>query len=424
MVTRVVLVPKKADACTFGDMRPITIYSLLFRIWAKVASRRLLLQWKMALPTAIVGGIPGRSCAQLSLVTALKHEQGIRLSSDIGGFSLDITKCFNALPRLPALHLLRKGGFGVTQSTLWSKSLAKMCRSACFMGTNSVVSPATTGLPEGDPIAVCAIVMFGYLWAAPLLDRGLDCSLFYDDWSWNSSNSDLHIFAMRHTQRFLLSLSLSSDPAKCWCWASTPKARKAWLSINEAVVGSPHAYRVSLSERALGVLLHYSRQVTLGCQVTRLENGLQRLQRMMRLPVSADQKALLIQTNVWPSCLYGADIVYVGVKHFAKLRSYASAVLVSKTKATSPLLTLSAVSQHVVDPFLYLLLRTLGLWRVLYCKSPDTSYLDGLLASASDDPHSAFGPAGALRCYLRQISWSVDSEGASLTIFPDTCNLG
>ena len=402
MVARVVLVPKKPDASTFGDMRPITIYSLLFRIWAKVTAKRLLNQWKLVIPPCVVGGIPGRSCSRLSLQTALHHESGIRLSSEIGGFSLDITKCFNALPRLPAAHLLRLGGMGQRSGAFWTLSLGRMSRSACFMGT--------TGLPEGDPIAVCAIVMFGLLWASPLLSAGLACSLFYDDWSWNSSDSALHVMALRHTHDFLKALCLSSDPAKCWCWASSPKARKHWLSINEAVTGSPHTYRVSLSEKALGVLLHYSKQVNTGCQMERLESGVQRLLRLAKLPVSTEQKAHLIQSQVWPSALFGADIVYVGSKHFARLRSFAASVLVSKTTATSPFLALSVVSQHVVDPFLYLLLRTLGLWRVVSCKGT-VDLLRSYLSSASDSPHEAFGPAGALRCYLAQIGWSVDSDG-------------
>ena len=412
MLARVVMVPKCTGATSFSQMRPITVYSLLFRIWAKISARRLLQQWKTVVPRCITGGLPGRSCARLSLSNAIDVEHGLSIGAGLGGFSLDIAKCFNALGRLPALHLLRHGGFGPKHSQFWSLSLGKMTRTACFLDTSSCPSAATTGLPEGDPLAVCAIVMFGLLWASPLLSVGIRCSLFYDDWSWTSDRADHHILALRHTQDFLAALQLHSDPSKCWCWGSTPKARKAWEQVNLAVTGAPDTYRVSSSEKALGVLMHYTKQTTLGCQATRLEAGIHRLQRLQKLPVPPSQKAHLIQTGIWPVALFGADVVYVGAKHLNKLRSVATTALVGKTSATMPHLALATVSKHVCDPVLYLLIRTLGLWRSLMCHDElSLPSLRGYLANACDDPNLAFGPASALKCYLKHVNWTINGDG-------------
>ena len=133
-----------------------------------------LRQWKTVIPRCIIGGLPGRSCSRLSLRNALLNEHGLSINAGIGGFSLDIAKCFNALGRLPALHPLRYGGFGSQHSQFWYTSLCKMTRTACFLDTSSCPSSATTGLPEGDPSAVCAIVTFGLgLPPCPFCLRGL-----------------------------------------------------------------------------------------------------------------------------------------------------------------------------------------------------------------------------------------------------------
>ena len=72
-VGRLFLVPKVSDATTFNQMRPITVFSLIFRVWTKVAARRMLLQWKLSLPKNVVGAIPGRSCTTLTLETGVSN---------------------------------------------------------------------------------------------------------------------------------------------------------------------------------------------------------------------------------------------------------------------------------------------------------------------------------------------------------------
>eukprot|EP00438_Fugacium_kawagutii_P023375 Skav205446 [mRNA] locus=scaffold2907:4322:8729:- [translate_table: standard] len=217
------------------------------------------------------------------------------------------------------------------------------------------------------------------------------------------------------TIQFLQALKLSLDPHKSWCWGTTPQARKAWHSINLEVVGSPKYFAITTTERVLGVCMHFARKLNHGCLSTRLDAGIARLERLAKLNLPLDQAARLIQSTIWPMTLFGTDVVYVGKKHFSKLRSLASAVLVKKTAVTSTYLALTTLTSRTVDPFVYTVSRAICLWRRLFMLDPcNRGLYVQTLATATDNPCKAFGPAGALKSYLLVLGWSVNDD-ASIT---------
>eukprot|EP00435_Cladocopium_sp_Y103_P030284 s469_g7.t1 len=419
MLAKVFLVPKCNEASTFEQMRPITVFALVFRIWTKVAARRLLLQWKLTIPKNVGGAIPGRSSTTLTLDTGLRIENFLRLGTDAGGFNLDISKCFNRFGRLPISLLLRKNGFDDRSCAFWINSLKRMTRSASILGSASLPSPATTGLAEGDPLSVCSMILVGYGWHFLISQTGAVTAVFADDWSWTATESAIHIAAMKLTKEFLSSLKLVSDPAKCWYWGATKKARQAWHEINKAAVGAPRHFTISLAEKELGLFMHFSKVTHLGCQKSRIEAAVAKLQKLSKLSLSTRDKALLIQTSVWPTAFFGVEAVYVGQKHFTTLRSHATQVLTTKTKATSTWLSLSAAHEIVFDPFLYALMKVLLAWRRLMVQDPENvDTFKHVLVNASGDPNKAYGPAAALKCYLEVIGWSINEQGD----FIDHCN--
>eukprot|EP00435_Cladocopium_sp_Y103_P036830 s365_g9.t1 len=412
MLAKVFLVPKNNEAKSFDQMRPITVFALVFRIWTKVAARRLLLQWKNILPKNVVGAIPGRSSTTLTLENGLQIEKYLRLGTDAGGFNLDISKCFNRFGRLPISVLLKRNGFDEVSCAFWFNSLHGMSRTAFVLGCASEPSKATTGLAEGDPLSVCGMILVGYGWHALISKTGAITAVFADDWSWMAEGARIHIAAMQMTHRYLDALKLVSDPAKCWCWGTSKTARKAWHEICTAVVGAPKHFNITLAERELGVFMHYSKITHLGCQKKRVEVATAKLQRLSKLTISIPDKAKLIQSSVWPSAFFGVEGVYVGQKHFSTLRSQATGVLTTKTKATSTLLCLSACHKFVMDPFFFALLRVLLTWRRLMLLDPDNcECFQHILIAATDDPNKAYGPAAALKCYMDNVGWTISDNG-------------
>ena len=413
MVAKVLLLPKFQGATQIKDMRPITVFSLIYRTWCKVVAKRLLHEWSTTIPRCVVGALPKRGCSQLSLQNAILIERELKIGcGNVGGFYLDICKCFNGFGRLPVVLFMKKCGFPSRFAHFWKKSLDKMSRSLLALDTFSSPVVASTGLPEGDPLSVCRMAVIGYGWAKLLECLQLDVSVYVDDWSWIGSSPRQHISAIQMTQEYLKALKLHADPSKIWVWGSSKEARKQWEDISLQITGSPNAFRVATAEKELGIYLHYTRQNGIGCQLDRINAGLDRIKRLKHLSVSLQQKASLVQTNIWPATLHGSDATYIGQKHFAKLRSFVTDSLIPKTRFTSCLLPMCVLHQGLMDPLVYVITYSLCLWRRMLIT--DDSHGDlfiHVLSTAQADPCRAYGPATALCSYLQQIGWCFGQNG-------------
>ena len=413
MIAKVLLLPKFQGAVQIKDMRPITVFSLINRTWCKVVARRMLRQWSSSIPSCVVGALPKRSCSQLSLQNAILIENELKIGAgDVGGFYLDICKCFNGFGRLPVVLFMQHCGFPRRFALFWKKSLDRMSRSLFALDTFSTPVGASTGLPEGDPLSVCGMAVIGYGWAKLLECLHLIVSVYVDDWSWIGSCARQHILAIRMTQDYLKSLKLHADPSKIWVWGSSREARKQWEAISLEIAGTPNAFRVASAEKELGIYLHYTRQKTIGCQLDRINSALERIKKLKHLPISIQQKAGLLQTNVWPVALHGCDATYIGQKHFTKLRSFAVETLITKTKFTNCLLPLCVLHQGLMDPLVYVISYTLCLWRrLLITDDSNGDLFVHILKNAQADPNRAYGPATALCSYLQIIGWSFNQSG-------------
>ena len=108
MQARVIPLAKKPQATDPKFSRPITILSLLYRLWSRVVTRQILQNWTDKLPVSITGFLPGRSPGKLLYELQFRLEsiyQG-KSSQQLGGVTLDLVKAFNLLPRIPMLSCL------------------------------------------------------------------------------------------------------------------------------------------------------------------------------------------------------------------------------------------------------------------------------------------------------------------------------
>ena len=415
MVARVVLIPKFVGASQICDLRPITVFSLLFRIWSKVCARRLLTSWKYQMPQSIVGAMPGRSCSQLTLKWAMHIEHNLMIHSDLGGFVLDISKCFNAVGRKPAMKLMLMHGFDPICHDLWYNSMKNMSRTVQILQSYSSPEYSTTGIAEGDPLSVCCMLLIGYSWHSLIAHLDIKTAVYIDDWQWSGHSPEDHIQAMITTERFLKSLRLDSDPKKSWVWGTSNKARKMWHQVSEVVTGSPMAWKLSFIEKELGTMLHYSKHNLLGFQKDRLQQGFERLQRLKSLPLGSFAKAEIIQTNIWPATLFGSESTYIGKRHIDQLRSAMVDALITKTQFTCCSIVSGLFHYKVDDPLIFLIGNALRMWRRLLITEPEevASFMWTFVNPHAKKGH-AFGPVTALHNYLNQIEWVFQADGTIL----------
>ena len=70
-------IPKQAGPAGIGQLRPITVMSSLYWLWASTVSRALLREWSKTTPSGVCGSMPGRSARDASLMRsaepALSH---------------------------------------------------------------------------------------------------------------------------------------------------------------------------------------------------------------------------------------------------------------------------------------------------------------------------------------------------------------
>lgn len=153
---RVIALCKKPGSFHPSDVRPITILSLLYRVWSKTATRSIFLQWGDIFPPEITGFLPQRSftTALYSLQLQLEQAVGKNAVLSLGGLTLDIQKAFNNIPREPCRKLLLALGIDPALVHCWYTSLQSMARSWQIQGQVFAMDPTVTGVPEGDQWSV------------------------------------------------------------------------------------------------------------------------------------------------------------------------------------------------------------------------------------------------------------------------------
>ena len=153
-------VPKHEEAIEPGSHRPIIVLSFLYRLWAAGASKMVLPYLASLAGTHIYGYIPKRRASDIWFLTQSALELAYVDSSMITGFNLDLTKCFNHLPRSPLMAAMRKMGLPRGVERAWTLALSSLSRR--FKISTNVGPPhqSSCGYPEGDPLSCLAMVAF------------------------------------------------------------------------------------------------------------------------------------------------------------------------------------------------------------------------------------------------------------------------
>ena len=150
---------KTETASAVGDYRPITIFGLPYRVWSSVQSRYLLQHADQWVDDSVFGNRKGRQAADLWSFLLQQIEDAYASGDMLAGLSADLEKCFNCIPRFPALCLAVLVGTPDAVTTAWSGALASMRRHFKVRDSFSSGFLTSTGLAEG-----CGLFR---LWDAP-----------------------------------------------------------------------------------------------------------------------------------------------------------------------------------------------------------------------------------------------------------------
>lgn len=408
---------KEQHASSPTKTRPITVLSLLYRLWSKVVTSQVLRHWSRHLPDYIVGFIPGRSPQNEMIKTQHEfeksHEKFERGATQWQGVTLDLVKCFNLIPREPARRALIKAGVPIPLVNVWFQSLNNLVRFWKFRDTVVESGLTMTGTPEGDTFSVLCCVAISRIWAHHLQTLQTVPSCYADNWSWRCQFLDQNLAALEVTKDFTSDCRLKLDWEKTWAWLTFHNNKAAWKAAMKNALPRQATIHVVTSARELGYTMHYNKVQSRKTQKQRHQAAREQVLRVRRLPVSLQVKAQLLTDACLSKALCQTETYHVGLPWFLELRSAMSRTLVPDRKITNPYLAVMLLSRYTKDPELYYVQQCIrSIRKFLIHIGQDMR--DKFLKIASKHnlrPMQVHGPAGTLAMSLMKLGWKITITG-------------
>ena len=91
---------KRKDAHEESHFRPITLFSMLLRCWAKLRT-----QMAQFMPAEALGFLPHREAAEILLLLQGQIEIMLAMEEPFGGLSSDVKRAFNHIGRKQVFHM-------------------------------------------------------------------------------------------------------------------------------------------------------------------------------------------------------------------------------------------------------------------------------------------------------------------------------
>ena len=375
MEAKVFAAPKAAGTPVPDKVRPITVLSQIYRVWAQVVCRQLLSAFGQFMTCDITGLLPGRGAFEAAYATQCFFEEAHAAGEPCAGITLDLVKCFNAINRSRGVAILRH--LGVPESILaqWSGSLAKLSRR----------------------------------WEVPA--AGSLISAYADNWAW-AVKDVLDIEPLLDvTVRWTTIIGLQIDWTKTWWWTSHSHLANAVRNAFDRLK-LPEVAKVQAASD-LGCPLRYQGAARMCKLHDRLGKAKERLARLKVSHVDIDVKAQVISASVYPVAFHGSELFPVGQQHTRSLRYHVAEALVGPSESMASALVTLCASKYVKDPELHMILSACAAARrfLLARDCLQHQRFFKLVSQYLPKPNTSKGPASTLKTYLVRLGWSMDAQG-------------
>ena len=389
--------------------RPITILSMIYRIWSRVVAAKFISHVRPFLPDSIQGNRPGSSSKWVAAYIQTQIEIALHQGTEYNVSSLDLTKAYNLLSR-PLLSKL-SGVFGVPVQI--TKAYLGFLDSLRVHADLSPPVYSTVGVPEGCAFAVYAMLQLNWLLVVDVRNHqteqhSVSFLNYVDNWLFTSyRNQVLHdVLSRVHDTAKLCNYRISAT--KTWSSSTSAAARKSmrgWSFLGQHPLVCEHKLE-------LGMLMKFTRRMTVKEVAQRWDEGVQRMNRLILQSWSPQRKLFVIRRGIFPQIFASCETSHISLSCFRRLRGKLNVVMHgSKTHSShylSPLLT----SQQNYEPFLYVFsARLSALKATLLSFGSDVSavwmlYKDLDLNFA---PTKILGPVGCFLWTCQIVGWKVSA---------------
>ena len=396
---------------SFADGRPITIFATIYRLWSGIVARELLRAWATWLPASVAGSMPHRSAHDVAYRLQSAIEEALQGRQPLGGFSIDITKCFNQLPRQPIGCLMQHLGAPGSLIRAWLQFLEVSERCPVLAGGVGTPVGATTGTPEGDALSVAAMASVCWLFAEHNKRTQSVLLSFVDNFSWMSPHKDSLRDSLVQAQSLCSVLQLPIDWFKSFSWATTPALKRFWDRDAPTFLPPGTQLRRVQDAKDLGVWFQFQSRRKNQTSDKRLHEGKARLDRLRKQPRPLFSKLRLLLGGIWPQIFYGMEGRVLPKQEIDRVRSKAARALCNTGPSQSPYLLLAAAVPPMADPEVYLLVQAVTALRRAFQVQPQTASLVLKRACLSADAVTPCGPATALALMLSRNGWRLNEQG-------------
>lgn len=333
---------KTDSAATVGDYRPITIFGLPYRLWSSLQSRHLLQFADSWVDDSVFGNRRGRQASDLWSQLLIQIDEAYASNTALSGVSADLEKCFNCIPRFPALCLAVLVGTPAEVTTAWSGALVSMRRHFKIRDSYSAGFLTSTGLAEGCGLSVYGMLLIDHLFACWMRVQAptVQCLTYVDDWQTVTLDPSYAVRQLDLVVQFAGMLDLTVDRKKTFGWSTCPEVRSTMRAAGISV--SHHA-------RELGGHFGISRQYTNRTLTQRFVDLEDFWTKLKQSQARYAAKVFMLRAVAWPRGLHAVASAPVGDQVWLNLRRKAVQALGWKRPGVNPSVLLGLV-ESAVDP--------------------------------------------------------------------------
>ena len=399
---KVVSLAKVAAPKSPNDFRPITVFSLLYRIWSSFHAKRALHFLDTIMPDSLYGNRPGCHATQVwsKLLWCIEHSY--QSSLELTGMVADLQKAFNMLPRVAVFEIAGHLGMPGQVLVAWAGAVTQMKRRFLLRGSLTAGVASVTGFPEGCGLSCVAMLLIDFAfhkWFQVFFPLCTPIS-YVDDWQLLCPHSTLLEGAKLCLEKFLSAVDLQLDAKKTHAWSLTASGR---LCLRQ------QGFRVVLSSRNLGAHVQYSRKHTNATLMERIDS-MQALWTRLRL--SACQyitKIRAVLVAAWPRALHAVASTTVSETAFHSLRSGAMRGLDSDGAGCNSWIHLGLIEHALLDPQFWAIIQTFRCARECGDVTQVCQALTLLTTDSDAVPTNSI--SATLMTRLQTLGWHVDARG-------------
>ena len=354
---------KEHSAASVDRFRPIVIFSVIYRAWASLRARQLLVQLRPYMVDTALGFVPGCETSQLWMTLQGTIELALQENAGLCGLSTDLIRAFNFIPREQTFMLAEKLGVPSRVTRPWALFLATCTRSFTVRNCLSSATTSTSGMPEGDALSVYAMVQLSLAFHKymQLTNPAVTTLSYVDNLTLVARHPFPLLLGLLSLIEFFRLWQLQIDLVKSHCWTLL-----AQFSSMMDLIGIQRTEAVP----ELGGVLSFTKRQFTGLPLARIAKLEPLWDRLRASQAPCSHKIRCLPVMFWSAALYGANAASLGESHIDKLRTRALRALRLGKAGVNPKARLSFSCCPTADPGFWRLSNTFAAFRRIAHKEP------------------------------------------------------